>query len=100
MVKPAKNTICLWYDKDAEDAARFYAETFPDSSFSARSCGPGDLGRSVNYFYIIAGSGLHEKRTPHRECLGVDRVNGNVGFDTKRVKADSPTQPPVRAFLY
>ena len=24
-----KNTICLWYDKDAEDAARFYAETFP-----------------------------------------------------------------------
>ena len=26
----AKNTICLWYDKDAEAAARFYAETFPD----------------------------------------------------------------------
>lgn len=24
----AKNTICLWYDKDAEAAARFYAETF------------------------------------------------------------------------
>ena len=28
----AKNTICLWYDKDAEAAARFYAETFPDST--------------------------------------------------------------------
>ncbi len=28
----AKNTICLWYDKDAEAAARFYAETFPDSA--------------------------------------------------------------------
>ncbi|MFY9687986.1 MAG: VOC family protein, partial [Pseudolabrys sp.] len=27
----AKNTICLWYDKDAEVAARFYAGTFPDS---------------------------------------------------------------------
>jgi predicted 3-demethylubiquinone-9 3-methyltransferase (glyoxalase superfamily) len=27
-----KNTICLWYDKDAEEAARFYAATFPDSS--------------------------------------------------------------------
>ena len=26
-----KNTICLWYDKDAEEAARFYAKTFPDS---------------------------------------------------------------------
>ncbi|MGC1958706.1 MAG: VOC family protein, partial [Pseudolabrys sp.] len=25
----AKNTICLWYDKDADAAARFYAETFP-----------------------------------------------------------------------
>ena len=27
----AKNTICLWYDKDAEAAARFYSKTFPDS---------------------------------------------------------------------
>jgi predicted 3-demethylubiquinone-9 3-methyltransferase (glyoxalase superfamily) len=27
-----KNTICLWYDSNAEEAARFYAETFPDSS--------------------------------------------------------------------
>ena len=25
----SKNTICLWYDKDAEAAARFYAATFP-----------------------------------------------------------------------
>src|SRR5262245_35477129 len=31
----AKNTICLWYDKDAETAARFYAETFPDSAVGA-----------------------------------------------------------------
>ena len=30
-----KNTICLWYDKDAEAAARFYAETFPDSAVGA-----------------------------------------------------------------
>lgn len=29
-MKP-KNIICLWFDKDAEDAARFYAATFPDS---------------------------------------------------------------------
>ena len=27
----AKNTICVWYDKDAEAVARFYAATFPDS---------------------------------------------------------------------
>ncbi|HJV01672.1 MAG TPA: VOC family protein, partial [Burkholderiaceae bacterium] len=25
-----KNTICLWYDHDAEEAAHFYARTFPD----------------------------------------------------------------------
>jgi len=30
-MRPAKNTICLWFDGGAEEAARFYAETFPDS---------------------------------------------------------------------
>ena len=43
MAKPAKNTICLWYDRDAEDAARFYAETFPDSSVTAVHRAPGDF---------------------------------------------------------
>jgi predicted 3-demethylubiquinone-9 3-methyltransferase (glyoxalase superfamily) len=38
----AKNTICVWYDKDAEAAARFYAETFPDSSVGAIHRAPGD----------------------------------------------------------
>jgi predicted 3-demethylubiquinone-9 3-methyltransferase (glyoxalase superfamily) len=38
----AKNTVCLWYDKDAEAAARFYARTFPDSSVGAVHCAPGD----------------------------------------------------------
>ena len=37
-----KNTICLWYDKDAETAARFYAELFPDSAVSAVHRAPGD----------------------------------------------------------
>ncbi|MGB7324594.1 MAG: VOC family protein [Rubripirellula sp.] len=39
---PAKNTICLWYDGDAEEAARFYAETFPNSSIGAVHRAPGD----------------------------------------------------------
>ena len=42
MGKPPKNTICLWYDGGAEDAARFYAETFPDSSVGAVHRAPGD----------------------------------------------------------
>ncbi|HYV37064.1 MAG TPA: VOC family protein [Gemmataceae bacterium] len=42
MAKQAKNTICIWYDKDAEEAARFYAKTFPDSSVGATHHAPGD----------------------------------------------------------
>ena len=38
----SKNTICLWYDKDAEAAARFYAATFPDSRVSAVHRAPAD----------------------------------------------------------
>ena len=42
-MKPAKNTICLWYDGDAEEAAKFYAETFPDSSVDAVYTAPADF---------------------------------------------------------
>ncbi len=35
MKQTAKNTVCLWYDHDAEEAARFYAKTFPDTSVGA-----------------------------------------------------------------
>ena len=37
-----KNTICLWFDKDAHEAARFYAATFPDSEVTAVHKAPGD----------------------------------------------------------
>ncbi len=39
----AKNTICLWYDKDAEEAANFYAATFPDSKVTAVHKAPSDF---------------------------------------------------------
>ena len=39
----AKNTICIWYDRNAEEAARFYAATFPDSSVSAVHLAPADF---------------------------------------------------------
>lgn len=38
----AKNTICLWYDHDALEAATFYAATFPDSAVTAVHEAPGD----------------------------------------------------------
>ena len=43
MAVPAKNTICLWYKDGAEEAARFYAQTFPDSSVGAVFHAPGDF---------------------------------------------------------
>ena len=35
-------TLCLWYDKSAEDAANFYAETFPNSRVESVDRAPGD----------------------------------------------------------
>ena len=37
-----KNTICLWYDGTALEAAQFYARTFPDSAVHAVHRAPGD----------------------------------------------------------
>jgi len=37
-----KNTVCLWYDHDAEEAARFYARTFPDSKIERVLRAPSD----------------------------------------------------------
>ena len=38
-----KATLCLWYDGAAEEAARFYAATFPDSTVGPVHCAPGDF---------------------------------------------------------
>jgi predicted 3-demethylubiquinone-9 3-methyltransferase (glyoxalase superfamily) len=37
-----KNTICLWFDKDAHEAAEFYAKTFPDSAVTGVHKAPSD----------------------------------------------------------
>ncbi|MBU2874279.1 VOC family protein [Marinobacter salexigens] len=42
MMAHSKNRICLWYNGDAEEAARFYAKTFPDSSVGNVMRAPGD----------------------------------------------------------
>ena len=68
----AKNTICLWYDKDAEAAARFYAGTFPDSAVSAVHHAPSDYpsgkaGDVLTVEFTVAGI----------PCLG---LNGGPAF--------------------
>lgn len=55
-----KNTVCIWYDKDAEAAARFYVETFPDSSVKAVHRAPGDypsgkVGDVLTVEFTVAG---------------------------------------------
>lgn len=67
-----KNTICLWFDKDAEDAARFYAATFPNSQVTAVHKAPGDFpdgkeGQVLTVEFTVVGI----------PCLG---LNGGPQF--------------------
>ncbi|UZN52027.1 VOC family protein [Cupriavidus cauae] len=50
----SKNTVCLWYDGDALDAANFYAQTFPDSAVGAVHRAPGDYpdGKEGNVLMV------------------------------------------------
>ena len=55
-----KNTICLWFDKDAEEAARFYAATSPDSKVTAVHRAPADYpmgkaGDVLTVEFTVAG---------------------------------------------
>jgi len=70
--KVSKNTICLWYDRDALDAATFYAKTFPDSSVGAIFHAPGDYpsgkqGNVLTVEFTVAGI----------PCIG---LNGGPAF--------------------
>jgi 2-polyprenyl-6-hydroxyphenyl methylase/3-demethylubiquinone-9 3-methyltransferase len=72
MPKHAKNTICIWYDRDAEEAARFYAATFPDSSVGAVHRAPGDFpsgkeGDVLTVEFVVMGI----------PCIG---LNGGPAF--------------------
>ena len=67
-----RNVICLWYDGTAEDAARFYAQTFPDSTVKAVHRAPGDYpagkeGEVLTVEFTVLGI----------PCLG---LNGGPAF--------------------
>ncbi len=86
MTHPAKNTICLWFDRDAEDAAQFYAETFPDSSVSAVYHAPEDFpsgkkGDMLTVWFTVMGI----------PCLGLNggpAIKHNEAFSFQIATAD------------
>jgi predicted 3-demethylubiquinone-9 3-methyltransferase (glyoxalase superfamily) len=56
----SKNTVCLWYERDAEDAARFYTQLFPESSIGAVHRAPSDYpdgkaGDALTVEFVVAG---------------------------------------------
>lgn len=72
MAQPAKNTVCLWFNRGAEEAARFYAETFPDSSVGRSQLAPSDFpsgqqGDVLTVEFTVMGI----------PCLG---INGGPAF--------------------
>jgi predicted 3-demethylubiquinone-9 3-methyltransferase (glyoxalase superfamily) len=72
MTTQAKNTICVWYNGGAEEAARFYAKTFPDSSVGTVLRAPGDYpagkqGDVLTVEFIVMGI----------PCIG---LNGGPAF--------------------
>ena len=75
MVKPAKNTICLWFDRDAEDAAHFYAKIFPDSSVGAvhrpRETPSGKKGDVFTVEFTVMG--IPCPRAEWRTCVQAQR---------------------------
>ena len=86
MINPAKNTICLWYDKDAEEAARFYAKTFPNSSVGAVHRAPGDFPSGKKGDVLIV-----EFTVMGIPCIGLNGgpgVTHNIAFSFQIATSD------------
>src|SRR6476646_4248480 len=80
----AKNTICLWYDGDAEAAARFYAETFPDSTVGAVHRAPGDYPSGKKGDVLIVDS-----------MLPVSRVSASTAVPRSNITKPSRSRSPL-----
>ena len=86
MTHIAKNTICIWYDREAEEAARFYASVFPDSEVTAVHRSPMDNpGNSAGDVLVVSFTvcgipciGLNGgPRFPHTEAFSFQIATDN-----------------------
>ncbi|MGA9659237.1 MAG: VOC family protein, partial [Asticcacaulis sp.] len=75
----SKNTICLWYNHDAEAAARFYTDTFPDSRFESVYRAPADF----------PGGKGGDVLTVHFTVCGIPCMGLNGGDTFKQTEAFS-----------
>lgn len=75
-----KNTICLWYDRDAKEAAEFYAKTFPNSKVSAVHVAPSDYP---------GGGKKGDVLTVEFTVCGIPCIGLNGGKDFKHSEAFS-----------
>lgn len=82
-----KNTICLWYDGDALEAAQFYAKTFPDSAVGAIHRAPGDYpagkeGEIIMVEFSVAGI----------PCVGLNGGPGHAHTDAFSFQIETEDQ--------
>ena len=82
-----KNTICLWYDGDALEAAQFYAKTFPDSAVGAIHRAPGDYpagkeGEIIMVEFSVAGI----------PCVGLNGGPGHAHTDAFSFQIETENQ--------
>jgi predicted 3-demethylubiquinone-9 3-methyltransferase (glyoxalase superfamily) len=74
-----KNSVCLWYDNHAQEAARFYAATFPDSKLTAVHKAPADF----------PGGKKGDELTVEFTVLGIPCIGLNGGPDFPHSEAFS-----------
>ena len=93
--KSSKVTLCLWYNGDAEEAARFYAATFPDSSVGAVHRAPGDYpagkqGDALTVMFTVLGI----------NCIGLNGGPGRPHSEAFSFQVETSDQEETDRYWY
>lgn len=74
-----KNNVCLWFNHNAEEAATFYAETFPDTRIESITRAPGDYPAGEQGAVLVVNF----------TCMGIPVVGLNGGPEFPQSEAFS-----------